>query len=115
MTQVEPNGKTGLADVLSTTSEMARMSDKEALARIGDLRELAHDAMQSGNDQDARALLGNAVQIAQSSYVGTEVIDEYAAFLEAHGFPEHAEEHRAMRKKIEKELKGDFEDAPGSE
>jgi len=115
MTQVKPNGKTGLADVLSTTSEMARMSDEEALARIGELRGLAHDAMQSGNDQDARALLGNAVQIAHSSYVGIEVIDEYADFLETHGFPEHAEEHRAMRKKIEDELKGHFEDSPDSE
>jgi hypothetical protein len=47
--------------------------------------------------------------------VGIEGIDEYADFLETHGFPEHAEEHRAMRKKIEDELKGHFEDSPDSE
>lgn len=87
-------------DLLAPQTETSRMSDLDAVGRIDLLREAAHEAVTMGEDHAVRALLNNAVQIAESHYVCTDVITEYADFLEGHGLPEYAAEYRNLHQEL---------------
>lgn len=99
LANVTINGNNVL-DILATQTEISHMSDVDAVGRIDLLRESAHEASSLGEDQAARAMLNNAVQIAESNYVCTDVITEYADFLEEHGLPEYASEYRALHQEL---------------
>ena len=53
-----------------------------------------------GDIERARAFFSNACEIAQSNYVGTDVLSEYADFLEAHDLPGFAEVYRNEHRQL---------------
>lgn len=85
---------------LATQREIAGMSDVQAITKIDELRAAAREAGDAGLTQPARALYVNACDIAENNLIGTDVIAEYADFLEGIGMPEFAAEYRTWHQEF---------------